>query len=293
MAMISIKSRSTLRAAWLILAPALALLSSNLVNAQTQWRTLDPANTLLMTLPQGRVVFELAPQFAPAHVAQFSRLVRSGFYDNNTFYRVIDGFVAQAGPDAEVKNAPRLAIESQWSTGKDWSFTLVQNNDLFAEQTGFKDGFAVAYNASQSKAWLTHCPGTLGMARDTGADTGSNHFYIPNGQAPRFLDRIMTIFGRVVYGMQHIQSLQRTQVLEGEAEVKKQDHTPILSMQLMSDVDKDKQLIVEVAQTHGDAFNTMLVERRARKNAFFYKKPPPVLDVCQVSVKSRLVKTKP
>jgi hypothetical protein len=32
----------------------------------SDWRALDPANTLYMQIPQGRVVIELAPQFAPA-----------------------------------------------------------------------------------------------------------------------------------------------------------------------------------------------------------------------------------
>jgi peptidylprolyl isomerase len=291
--MTRLKTRSTIRSATLLLLPALFILSTiSRAQAETQWRSLDPANTVLMTLPHGQVVFELAPQFAPKHVAQFSKLVRAGFYDKNKFYRVIDGFVAQAGPVQSIKDAPDLKIESQWSTAKDFSFTLAQNNDMFAEQTGFKDGFAIAHNPSENKAWLTHCPGTLAMARGTDANTASSHFYIVNGQAPRYLDRIMSIFGRVVYGMQHIQALQRTQVLEGEAAVKSQDFTPIISMQLMSDVEQSKQLIVEVAQTKGEAFKTMLEQRRTRPNAFFYKKPPPILDVCQVPVKSRLVTAK-
>ena len=32
----------------------------------SDWRRLDPANTLYMELPAGRVVIELAPGFAPA-----------------------------------------------------------------------------------------------------------------------------------------------------------------------------------------------------------------------------------
>ena len=62
------------------------------------WRKVATENTVLMTLPQGKVVIELAPFVAPKHVEQFLRLAKQGFYRDNRFYRVIDGFVAQAGP---------------------------------------------------------------------------------------------------------------------------------------------------------------------------------------------------
>jgi len=266
-------------------------------STDSTWRKLALNNTVLLTLPHGKVVIELAPQFSPKHVAQFSELTQKGFYDSSKFYRVIDGFVAQAGPkdgSDKDKSVPLLAMESQWQTDKNWSFTPVQKQDLFAPQTGFKDSFAIAYQAGEQqgtgKAWLTHCPGTLAMARGNEADSASSHFYFVIGQAPRYLDDIMTIFGRVVYGMQHIQAIQRTEVIEGEYAVDHRDFTKIISMQLMSDVPKAEQIQIEVENTESKAFAERLVKRRSRDAAFFYKKPPPVLDVCQVPIRSRLVK---
>ena len=257
-----------------------------------QWRVLDINNTVLLTLPHGKVVIELAPQFSPKHVEQFSTLVSNSFYDGTKFYRVIDGFVAQAGPkdgSEKDKSVPILAIEGQFSTGQNWSFTKVQNDDLFAAKTGFKKGFALASDSNTS-AWLNHCPGTLAMARSNEADSASSHFYFVIGQAPRYLDKIMTIFGRVVYGMEHIQAIQRTSVIEGEYAVDSRDHTPIVSMKLMADVPVKERIIIEVENTESTDFAARLVKRRARENEFFYKKPPPVLDVCQVPVRSRLIK---
>jgi len=260
------------------------------------WRKLELNNTVLLTLPHGKVVIELAPQFSPKHVAQFSELTKQGFYDGTKFYRVIDGFVAQAGPkdgSKKDKSVPLLAMESQWKTDKNWSFTAVQKQDLFAQQTGFKDSFAIAYQAGEKQdsgsAWLTHCPGTLAMARGNEADSASSHFYFVIGQAPRYLDDIMTIFGRVVYGMQHVQAIQRTEVVEGEYAVDHRDFTKIIKMQLMSDVVKVEQIHIEVENTESSAFAERLVKRRARDGAFFYKKPPPVLDVCQIPIRSRIV----
>jgi len=257
-----------------------------------KWRKLDPSNTVLLTLPHGKVVIELAPQFSPKHVAQFSQLVKQGFYNDETFYRVIDGFVAQAGAkdgSDKDKQVPLLTMESEWSIDKKWSFTQVQSNDLFAKQTGFKEGFSLATNGVD-KAWLTHCPGTIAMARGNEADSASGHFYFVIGQAPRYLDRIMTIFGRVVYGMQHIQAIQRTQAIEGEYAVDHRDFTKITSMQLMSDVPKAEQIHIEVENTESQHYAERIVKRKARENAFFYKKPPPVLDICQTPVLSRMVK---
>mgnify|MGYP000123057000 CR=1 FL=1 len=257
-----------------------------------QWRSLDLNNTVLLTLPHGKVVIELAPQFSPKHVEQFSGLVKKSFYDGSKFYRVIDGFVAQAGPkdgSDKDKSVPLLAMEGQFLTEKNVPFTQVQTNDLFASKTGFNAGFALASDNNAS-TWLTHCPGTLAMARSNEANSASSHFYFVIGQAPRYLDKIMTIFGRIVYGMEHIQAIKRTSVIEGEYAVDSREHTPIVSMKLMADVPKKDQIIIEVENTESTDFAERLVKRRARENAFFYKKPPPVLDVCQVPIRSRLIK---
>jgi len=260
---------------------------------QNEWRSLAPEKTVLLTLPHGKVVIELAPQFSPKHVEQFIKLTQSGHYNGNKFYRVIDGFVAQAGPvdgsNAD-KSVSTLKIEGDWTVDANWSFTQVQKNDLFSEQVGFKGGFALGYNPSESKAWLLHCPGVIAMARGNEADTASSHFYFTNGQAPRYLDRIMTVFGRVVYGMNHVQAITRTSVIKGDIAIDSKEHTPILAMQMMSDVPELERINIEVKNTEHPAYSEMLAKRRKRPSAFFFKKPPPVLDICQTPVASRVAK---
>ena len=128
------------------------------------------------------------------------------------------------------------------------------------------------------------------MARGNEPDSGTSHFYIVNGQAPRYLDRIMTVFGRVVYGMNNVQAITRTSVIEGETPVEKKDYTSMISMQMMSDVPKEQQILLQVQNTEHSAYSEMIVKRKKRENAFFYKKPPPILDVCQTPVKTRFAK---
>lgn len=263
------------------------------VDIQSEWRTVAIENMVLLTLPHGKVVIELAPQFSPKHVKQFVQLTKASHYNGNKFYRVIDGFVAQAGPE-DGSNADRsvalLSLEGDWATEQDFTFTLVQNNDLFAEKTGFKNGFALGHNPSENKAWLTHCPGIIAMARGNEANSGSSHFYITNGQAPRYLDRIMSIFGRVIYGMNHVQSITRTAVIEGDTDIMDTEYTTILSMQMMADVPQAEQIHLQVTNTESALFANKLADRIKRDSAFFFKKPPPVLDICQTPVLTRLIK---
>ena len=68
----------------------------------SDWRAIDPENTLYLNLAQGRVIIELAPLFAPNHVANIKRLVRAGFFDGLAIVRSQDNYVVQWG-DAEAK----------------------------------------------------------------------------------------------------------------------------------------------------------------------------------------------
>jgi peptidylprolyl isomerase len=72
----------------------------------TEWRALDPANTLYMELPAGRVVIELAPAFAPKHADNLRALVRDGYFDGLAILRAQDNFVVQWGDPDEANPRP-------------------------------------------------------------------------------------------------------------------------------------------------------------------------------------------
>ena len=256
------------------------------------WRTLLPENLAVISLPHGNVYIELAPQFSPNHVNRFKALVNAGYYDGEAFYRVIDGFVAQAGPadgSEKDKSVKALAIEDEFTMAADSPFTLVQDNEMFADQTGFQDGFALGRSSKDNKAWLLHCPGVIAMARESDPNTATGHFYITNGQAPRYLDRIMTIFGRVIHGMNHVQAIKRTSTIEGQTAVDPKEHTAITKVQMMSQLPTPEQITFQVQDTQSNAYKKTLAERKSRPHAFFYKKPKAVLDICQTPVKTRII----
>jgi len=256
------------------------------------WRSVDPANLVLMDLPDGRVAIELNPRFAPRTVGQFRKLVRERFFDGLPFYRVIDGFVAQGGDGSdlgEYSDVPLLEAEFEIEFTDDLPFVPAQQNDPFADATGFIDGFAVARDRRDGTAWLAHCPGAVAMARNEGPDTSRTDFYIVIGQAPRYLDRNMNVFGRVVAGMDVVQRIRRGPA--GDNGIIRDDaaSTRIRRMVVAEDLPEAERPDALVVDTEHPSFETMLDARRDRREKFFQRKPPKVLDVCQVPMAGRLL----
>ncbi|GAA5131770.1 peptidylprolyl isomerase [Thalassotalea piscium] len=260
------------------------------------YRTPNADNLLYLELDVGLIIIEMNPLFAPKHVAQIKKLVRNDFYNGLTFYRVIDGFVAQAGTsidednghlDFEIKNKSlQLPIESRIANTVNKPFTLVQSPDMFAAKTGFIEGFTVAKNSEDSLTWLTHCPGVIGMSRNNAPNTATTDFYIVIGQAPRYLDSIMSVFGRVIYGMDNVQRIKRVNAKHNGNFINLSEGTTIKNISVASDLPKDKQLNIVVERTNTTRFRKKLSQRRMRADPFFYEKPPQVLDICQVPVET-------
>jgi hypothetical protein len=115
----------------------------------SEWRDVDGDNLVVMDTAHGRVLFELASQFAPRHAERFRALVRSKFYDGKSFYRVIDGFVAQGGigegDDKKLPDWPALMAEFDRNIGIDVDFVALGSPDLFADKVGHVDGFPLLH----------------------------------------------------------------------------------------------------------------------------------------------------
>ncbi len=253
--------------------------------AEDEWRLTDPDNTVVLDLDTGAVIIELSPDFAPATVTQFKRLLRGQFYDGLSFYRVIDGFVAQGGDASDIgedSDEPTIRAEFERNWSDNLHFTSAQKPDLFAPESGFINGFAVARDPEAGKVWLTHCPGVVAMARGNDADSSRTDFYIVIGQSPRYLDRNLTVFGRVVLGMEHVQSIRRGPLSAGGIIDDPENRSIIRSARLAADLPLDERPQVQVRNSNSAEFAAMLEARRHREAEFFHHTPPAVLDVCQV-----------
>lgn len=259
-----------------------------LAQGEMVWRKVDPANLVFVGMTEGEIVIELNPAFAPRTTERFRQLVRDDFYRGLSFYRVIDGFVAQAGDLSDIDGmAPEAGLPPEFEREMDdaLNWTRVQRDDLFAPETGFIDGFAAARD--RKAVWLTHCPGVVAMARDDQPDSGSTDFYIVIGQAPRYLDRNLTIFGRVIDGMEVVQRVQRGAVEDNGIIENDLARSRIGRMRMSAQLEPGEQREYYVMDTNSEAFRAQLRARKDRDQAFFAQRPPKVLDVCQVPVLSR------
>jgi len=259
-----------------------------------KWRKVDPANLVFIGMDEGEIVLELNPSFAPETVAQFRERVANGFYRGLSFYRVIDGFVAQAGDGsdlAEAQGDAGLPPEFERTWDEDLPWTRVQRDDPFAAETGFIDGFPAGRDGD--RAWLLHCPGALAMARGTEPESGNTDFYIVIGQAPRYLDRNLTVFGRVIDGMETAQRIRRGELADNGIIDNDLARSRIGRMRLAIQLPEEERREFYVMDTNSEGFRELLDARRNRRDDFFVRRPPPVLDVCQVPVATRAEQFKP
>ena len=259
----------------------------------TDWRVLDPQNTVYMELPAGRVVIELAPAFAPKAVENIRTLVRQRYFDGLAIIRVQDNFVAQWGDPDEKKSmgaaSKKLAPEFTREIAADLAFTALPDKDVYAAQTGFSGGFPAARDASANRTWLTHCYASVGVGRDNDEDSGNGaELYTVIGNAPRFLDRNITVVGRVVRGIELLSSLQRGTGNLGFYE-KPEQRTPIRQVPLMADVPEAERTPLELLRTDSATFKALVEQRRFRRDAW-YKVPTGATDVCAVSLPARAPK---
>jgi peptidylprolyl isomerase len=265
----------------------------------SDWRRPDPAHTLLMRLPAGRVVIELAPAFAPRHVANIETLVRAHYFDGLAITRVQDNFVTQWGdPQAGTaqarplgKTAARLPPEFTRALAG-LPFTPLPDRDGYAPQAGFSGGLPVGRDPHGGQAWLAHCYGMVGVGRDNDPDSGSGaELYAVIGQSPRQLDRNIALVGRVIEGMDLLSALPRGHGDLGFYQTAG-ERTTIESVRMAADLPKAEQVRLELLRTDTPTFAALVESRRNRRDAW-YKVPSGHIDLCNVPLPVRDRNTAP
>jgi Peptidyl-prolyl cis-trans isomerase (rotamase) - cyclophilin family len=131
-------------------------------------------------LENGKVMkAELYPSIAPNTVNNFISLVKSGYYNNLIFHRVIKGFMIQGGcPQGSGMGGPGYSIKGEFS----------QNN--------FPND-------------LHHEPGVLSMARSNSPNSGGSQFFIMHKTSPH-LDGSYAGFGKVIEGLEVVNEIAET-----------------------------------------------------------------------------------
>lgn len=136
----------------------------------------------------GTIKIELYPKYAPNTVANFVNLVEEGFYNGNTFHRLVPGFVLQGGdPEGNGTGDPGYSIKGEF------------------RENGY------------TKNTLKHKAGIISMARSMSPDSAGSQFFIVLADSKMIsasLDNKYAAFGKVIQGMDVIKNI------EDSAEVK-------------------------------------------------------------------------
>lgn len=258
----------------------------------SDWRTPDPTNLLYMDLDGGRVVIELAPDFAPAHVANIRTMAHEGFWDGLSIYRVQDNFVVQFGdPNAGEDKAKSTGSAETYLPAEferasaGLNFQHLPDQDGYAPQVGFVDGFPVGRNPATGKTWLAHCYGALGAGRGMTADSSTGaELYVVIGQSPRQLDRNITLVGRVIDGIELLSAIPRGPEPMGIYEDPTR-RTTIKAIALASEVPAAQRTPLQVMRTDTPLFEELVESRRNRSG--FYLVPAGHIDLCNVPIPVR------
>lgn len=245
----------------------------------SDWRAPDPENTLYLDLPGGRVVIELAPRFAPRHVANVRALVRERYFDGLAILRAQDNYVVQWGdPEAENAAAARPIRTAQRTLPAEFDapfdralpFTRLPDPDPYAAEVGLAEGFPVARDRKSGRMWLVHTYGMVGAGRDNAIDSGGGtELYVVIGHAPRHLDRNVTLIGRVLLGMDQLSTLPRGPAPMGFYD-RKEQRVPIRALRVAADLPAAERTPLEVLRTDTPLFRQLIESRRNRPEAWYH-----------------------
>jgi peptidylprolyl isomerase len=258
---------------------------------RSDWREIAADELLIFELGEGKkVVLQLAPEFAPVHVANIRALAKGGWWNGAAIYRVQDNYVAQWGNNESEKPFPAGVVAKPPAEYArplaGLTITPLGSKDSYAPRAGFVNGWPVAVHDPEKLANLAHCYAMVGVGRGLSPDTGTGgELYTVIGHAPRHLDRNIALVGRVVQGLEHMSSLPRGTEALGFYKERASD-VPIRGARLASDMPAGERPRFEYLV--GASFKAYLHARKNRKDDFFIR-PAGGADLCNINVPVRPV----
>ena len=151
----------------------------------------------------GTIKIELYPKYAPNTVANFVNLIEEGFYNNNSFHRLVPGFVLQGGdPNGNGTGGPGYSIKGEF------------------KENGY------------TKNTLKHTTGIISMARSSEPNSAGSQFFIvlaDSQMVSNSLDNKYAAFGKVIEGMDIIKNIEDNERVENEQTGKLKENITIES----------------------------------------------------------------
>ena len=254
----------------------------------SSWRTVSSERLLVVETSKGRVLVELFPDVAPAHVERVTTLAEQGFYDGHTFHRVIEGFMAQTGdPEGTGGGGSDLAdinAELNFRRGRDSGFVLVE--DSGSGLRGVMRGLSIV-TQPDSQMMVTadfkvgaqgiFCPGVVGMARAGSLNSANSQFFFMTGREDD-LNGLYTPFGRIVDGLDVVKALK----VGSEADNGRVSADPdtLVRVRLATALPEAERPTVQVLRDGSPEAAALVAEARAARGANF--------NICDVQLPSRV-----
>jgi peptidylprolyl isomerase len=249
----------------------------------SDFRTPDPQNVLVIDTSKGRILVELVPLAAPAHVVRVRELARQGLYNGRSFFRVIDQFMAQTGDPKDNgtggSELPDLAAEFTFRRGADTPF--VQVADQAVAEIGFIGPLPVMTQSSQLmpmtadgriSGWALYCPGVAGMARGEAPNSANSQFFLMR-QAYPSLEKRYTAFGRVIAGLDVVRAIKPGEPVDPPQDV-------MTRVQVLADMPAGSRPKVKVIDPRSPWFTAEVARVRASRGADF--------TACAISIPSEV-----
>lgn len=256
-----------------------------------EWQAIPADDLMVIDLNNGqRIVVQLAPLFAPVHVANIRALAKSGYWQGAAIYRVQDNYVAQWGNNDSDKPLPPGVVKKPPAEYHralaGLKITPLGSPDSYAPAVGYVQGWPVAYDPKAKTANLPHCYGSVGVGRDLSPDTGmGGELYAAIGHGPRSLDRVIAVVGRVVSGIDAMSSLPRGTEALGFYKERTSD-VPIANVRLASMLPEAGRPRFEYLKETSVSFARWLKVKKNRRDEF-YIRPAGGVDLCNALVPIR------
>jgi peptidylprolyl isomerase len=280
----SVLLASALAALAALSVPAMAAApAASTAPGPADWRTPDPNDVVVIDTNKGRILLELVPEVAPQFTARMRELAHEHFYDGQTFFRVIDDFMAQTGDPQNNgqggSQKPDVPAEFSFRRGPETPFVAAAAKG--SSEVGFVKSMPVLSQSmllapmtidGKVQAWSFYCPGVAGAARADDPNSANSQFFLMRAPYPR-LERNYTAFGRVIAGQDVVNAIKT-----GEPVADPQDRME--RVRLLADLPAAERPKIRVIDPNGPWFKAELARVRANQGAGF--------SACDVNIPSEV-----
>lgn len=168
--------------------------ASSQANQQPKGELLTGDHQAVIETSMGKIEIELYTSDAPKTVTNFIKLAEQRYFDGQRVHRIVPQFVIQTGDD----KSKDLKKKNEWGTGGRSIWGKEFEDELNPDAPSLKEGYK---------------KGVVAMA-NRGPNTNTSQFFIMLADNTT-LPKAYTIFGKVVKGMDVVDKIAQSPLVQG------------------------------------------------------------------------------